>query len=320
MENNQSKLRVIFMGTPAFAEHILSSLIQEKYNIISVYTQPDKKIGRKQNIQKSPVKITAEKNSITVFTPVKFDGDVIQEIKSQNPDILIVAAYGKILPKTILEIPRFGALNVHASLLPKYRGASPIQNAILKGEKETGITIMLMDEGVDTGDILAQSSIAIHKDETSFELSKKIAIASAKLLSDTIYRWIDKKINPKKQNDSEATFCQLIERQDGEIDWNDKAESIYNRYRAFYPWPGIFTLWKRNNSMLRLKLNKIYILTDNPEVKHSAGKVLQIGEKIGIQTRAGIIILEDIQLEGKASIQIKEFLNGYPDFLGTVLM
>lgn len=307
------------MGTSIFADRVLSSLLEENYNIISVYTRPDKKIGRKRELQKSPVKITAGKKSIPVFTPDKLDEGAVLEIKSRRTDIIVVADYGKILPKTILEIPGFGAINVHASLLPKYRGPSPIQNAILNGDAETGTTIMLMDEGVDTGDILSQRPIAINKDETYLELSKKMAQASAELLLKTIPTWVEQKITPRKQVDSKATLCQLIERQDGKIIWTDEAESIYNCFRAFCPWPGIFTFWERNNSFLRLKLNKISLLKNNPETKRHTAEVFRLEEKIGVQTTSGIIILEEIQLEGKPGVKIEDFINGYPDFIGSIL-
>lgn len=307
------------MGTPEFAERILSALIHEKYNITSVYTQPDKKVGRKQISEKSPVRIAAEKNNIAVFTPGRLDASVVSEIKKQKPDIIIVTAYGRILPKAILELPIFGALNVHASLLPKYRGASPIQNAILNGETETGSTIMLMDEGIDTGNILSQCPVQIEKDETSFELSKKLAKISADLLLETLPLWIEKKITPQKQDDSRASLCRMIRREDGRIDWNDTARHTYNRFRAFQPWPGIFTLWERHGKILRVKLNKISLPDKKNEAAKITGEVVRIGEKIGVETSEGVVILEAVQLEGKPETKIEAFLNGYPDFIGSVL-
>lgn len=319
MNSQPIKLRIIFMGTSAFAEHILNSLIGEKYNLISVYTQPDKKVGREQTLQPSPVKVLAQKNSLPVFTPEKLDAAVTLEIKNQKPDIIIVVAYGKILPQEILEIPGFGALNVHASLLPKYRGPSPVQNAILNGETETGTTIMLMNAGIDTGDIISQQHIKIGKDETTRDLLEKLKSLSAELLLETIPRWATRKIIPQTQNEAQATLCQLIERQDGRILWTDEAEAIYNRYRAFFPWPGIFTFWNRGDTPLRLKLNKISFLPANPEIQHHIGEVFQIGEKLGVATTSGVVILEEVQLEGKSNMAIADFLNGYPDFVGALL-
>jgi len=313
------KLRTIFMGTSSFSESILKSLIDAQYNIISVYTQKDKKVGRKQELQKSAVKILAEKNHIPVYEPVRFNDEVIDEAKKQKPDIMIVAAYGKILPKAILELPGFGAINVHTSLLPKYRGPSPIQNAILNGEKETGATIMLMDEGIDTGAILAQEKIDINENDTTQSLSEKLAQISSDLLLEIIPLVAKRKINPQSQDNNLATLCQLIERSDGKIMWSDEAESIYNRYRAFSPWPGIYAFWENGDAIKRIKFKKISLAKNNPQTQYHIGEVFQIGENYGVQTALGAIILHEIQIEGKDPADIKAFANGYPNFVGSIL-
>jgi len=313
------KLRTVFMGTSAFAEHILSALIGAQYDIISVYTQPDKKVGRDQEIKKSPVKLMAEKNNIPVFEPQIFDAETIKALNEQKPDLIIVAAYGKILPREVLELPGFGALNTHASLLPKYRGPSPIQNAILNGEKETGVTIMLMDAGIDTGDILSKQRIKIGENDTYEELLQTLTVLAAELLLETLPHWVERKIVPEKQNNSEATLCQLIERSDGRIVWTDDAESIYNRYRAFFPWPGVYAFWEYEDALKRIKFNKISCLKNNSEMKHHIGEVFQVGEKFGVQTTTGTIILEEVQLEGKNRTNIVDFINGYPNFIGAIL-
>lgn len=319
MINNPSKLRVIFMGTSEFAEIILSALLREKYNIIAVYTQPDKKTGRKQISEKSPVKITAEKNNIPVFTPIRFDIAVLTEVKKQKPDLILVAAYGKILPEAVLDLPEFGAINVHASLLPKYRGASPIQNAILAGEAETGATIMLMNEGIDTGDILSQRAIKINKNETSPEVSKKLALSSANLLLKTLPLWLVKKITPQKQNNFMASSCRMISREDGKVNWDDTAENIYNQFRAFHPWPGIFSIWERDEKILRIKLNKINTSGESQEITIEPGTILKIEKRIAVATSRGFVILKTVQLEGKPETKIENFINGYPDFIGSIL-
>lgn len=313
------KLRTIFMGTSSFSESILNSLLSAQYNIISVYTQPDKKVGRKQEMQKSAVKILAEKNKLPVYEPSRLSTEAIEELREQKPDIIIVAAYGKILPKEILELPAFGAINVHTSLLPKYRGPSPIQNAILNGEKKTGVTIMLMDEGIDTGDILAQKEAAILEDDTTADVSNKLSAIASELLLENIPLLVKREITPNPQDGSLATLCQLIERSDGKIMWTDEASSIYNRYRAFSPWPGIYTFWENGDVLKRIKLNRISLLKKNCEEKHHIGEVFQIDESYAVQTTLGAIILHEIQLEGKDSTGIKEFLNGYPDFVGSIL-
>jgi len=309
-----TKLKLIFFGTSEFSEVILDSLTKAGYNIAGVFTRPDQKVGRRQEWQKTPVKIMAEKNGIPVFDPAKLDSTSLEQIGNLAPDMIITAAYGKIIPQSILDIPEFGAINVHPSLLPKFRGPSPIQNALLSGEKETGTTIMLMDAGMDTGDILMQKSISIGQADILPELLQKLAVLSAELLLETIPLWIEGKIKPRKQNNSEATFCRMIEKEDGKIDWRETAQSIYNRYRAFYPWPGIFTIWNGK----RIKLNKIS-LAKNSQEKRPTGKVFEFDGKIAIQTKERVIILEELQIEGRPNIKAMDFINGYKKFIGSIL-
>jgi methionyl-tRNA formyltransferase len=320
MQKEAIKVRTIFMGTSEFAAQILESLVETGYDIVSVYAQPDKKVGRKQELKKSAVKLVAEKHGIPVFQPEKLNDPVaVEEVRTQKPDLVIVAAYGKIIPQAILDIPGFGAINVHGSLLPKYRGPSPIQNAILNGEVETGITIMVMDAGIDTGDILSQKKVKIASDDNTSSLSNKLAIAGAELLIKTIPAWVKREISAKKQDNLKATLCQLIEKSDGKILWSDGAEEIYNRYRAFFPWPGIHTYWENDESIRRIKLNKITCMKGNPETKHHIGEVFEIGDKIGVQAGLGVIILEEVQIEGRANMKMADFINGYKDFIGTIL-
>jgi len=308
------------MGTSSFADVILNALIEEKCNIIGVFTQPDKKTGRTQIFQKNIVKITAEKNDLNIFQPEKFDDAAILELKNLEPDLIIVAAYGKILPQKVLEIPKYKCLNVHASLLPKYRGPSPVQNVILNGEKETGITIILMNENVDTGDILSSKKTFLSSDETYPELLGRMASISSSLLLETIPNWIEGKIIPEKQDNSKATFCQLIEKNDGHILWSDSAQLIFDRYRSFYMWPGIFSYWEKNGLNTRIKLNKISIFKKNSDNSRHLGEVFALkNREIGVATAQGIIILKEVQLEGKSNSKIKDFINGYPNFMGSIL-
>lgn len=307
------------MGTSAFAEVILKGLIDSGYNIASVYTQPDKKAGRKQTVQKSAVRSAAEEANIPVFTPTSFGDAEVRGLIEQKPDLLIVVAYGKILPKKILDAPGFGAINVHASLLPSYRGPSPIQNVLLDGEEKTGATIMLMDEGIDTGAIISQSEIAIDPHDTCQTLSAKLATLSSKLLLDTLPDWIEKKIESKPQDESRASLCQLIERSDGKVIWANDAESIYNQYRAFIPWPGIFTYWQKDDENIRIKLNKITFSNENPGKNHHQGEVVKLGDNLGVQTSSGVIILKEVQMEGKTNQPIRVFVTGNPSFIGSIL-
>ena len=314
-----NKLKIIFMGTPEFAAIILSDLLKSGHQIISIYTQKDKKVGRQQKIEKSAVKRIAEENNLKIFQPERFEAEVISEIKEQNPDIIVVAAYGKILPKDLLLIPKFGVINTHPSLLPKYRGASPIQNALLNGEKETAATIMLMEEKVDAGKILSQKKVEIKDDETYLELSKRLAKISAELLNDTLSLWVAGKINPVQQDEQLATFCQLIKKEDGKINWSNEARSIYNHYRAFVVWPGIFTYWEKENKKFRLKLNKISLDWNESQKNLQNGTVFSENDQIKIKTGKGNINIQEVQLEGKNKMSINDFVRGYPNFIGSVL-
>ena len=319
MQNKSIRLRTVFMGTSELAQTVLKALIDEKYNVVGVFTKPDKKAGREQEVAEIPVKKLAAEKSIPVFQPVKFNDEAVGQLEKLKPDLIVVAAYGKILPKRVLEMPGFGCINVHVSLLPKFRGPSPIQNVLLSGEKETGTTIMLMDSGIDTGDILAQEKMPIADSDTADGLSEKLADLSAKLLLKTLPDWVERKLEPQKQDASQATLCQLIERQDGRIFWEEEAENIYNKYRALHPWPGIFCYWKNGDSLLRIKLKSISLQRMDPQTKVPVGQIFQLGDKLGVQTLEGVIILEEIQLEGKKAVSISEFTNGYPAFVGSVL-
>lgn len=314
------QIRVIFMGTPTFSEPILNALIEKKYNVVAVYTRPDTTVGRTQEIQESPVKKLALQHDLSVEQPERFDNTTIEKLKSYKPDLIIVVAYGRILPKTVLKIPGFGCVNIHPSLLPKFRGPSPIQNALLMGEQETGTTIMLMDEGVDSGDILAQETITIDPDETFPVLSKKMASLSTELLLQTLPLWIERKLTPQKQDPSKVTLCQLIEREDGRILWMSDATVIYNTFRALSPWPGIYNFWNRDTKqILRLKLTRITHQKHSPQIKHRLGEVFELGEKIGVQASQGVIFLEEVHLEGKTNMSIEKFVKGYPNFVGSIL-
>jgi methionyl-tRNA formyltransferase len=315
------KIRIVFMGTPEFSAAFLQALIQNKYQVVSVFTQPDKPQGRDQETVFSPVKTLAVSNNIPVEQPMKITDAEIDKLKDLKPDLLIVAAYGRILPQKFLDIAGFGCINVHPSLLPKYRGASPIQNALLNGETETGVSIMLMDAGMDTGPVLAQSPIAIDPDDTAITLEQKVTIEAVPLLMATLPQFIKQEIEPQPQDNAEATLCELIEREDGRIFWNQNAEAIYNRYRAFTPWPGVFAYWKKTAESLplRIKLIKLSFQKNDPALPHTYGEIFEVGEKVGIATGGGIIFLETVQLEGKDALPIREFLRGYPNFIGSTL-
>ena len=315
----EEKKKIVFMGTPYFAEIVLSALVEAGHSVVAAYTQPDKPTGRDQEVAQCPVKVLAESHNIPVEQPSALNDDAIKTFRSYDADIVIVAAYGKILPESMLKIPEFGFVNIHASLLPRWRGASPIQNALLAGDMETGVTLMQIEKGTDTGPLLAARSLPILPEDNLDTLTAKLAREGASLLLETLPNIFKKTIEPKPQDHEQATVCQLIEREDGKIFWNEEAETIYNRYRALSPWPGIFSFWKRENSLLRIKFHRISIQKKNPETKYPLGQVFEIGEHIGVQTGNGIVFLEEVQLEGKNRTSMREFLQGYPDFVGAML-
>lgn len=313
------KVRVVFMGTPGLSAALLQALLDKEYNVVGVVTKPDKPVGRKKEITESPVKLLATKNDLPLFQPEKIDSEAVSLIGNWKPDLIVVAAYGKILPASLLVLPGFGCINFHTSLLPLFRGASPIQNAILSGATETGVTIMLMDQGMDTGDILTQKKVTIDPMDTTPTLTDKLLVAGTELLLETLPQWIERRITPTKQKEEDATLCQLIERSDGGILWSDDATSIFNRYRALYPWPGVFTYYKKDDNLLRLKLLTLSFQRNDPEHTQPIGTVFEIGEKVGVQTGSGVIFLETVQLEGKTPTAIRDFLNGNEGFVGTLL-
>ena len=308
------QISVVFMGTPEFAKAALAALLKESYNIVGVVTQPDRKVGRKQELTPSPVKVLASEHKLSVFQPEKLDTEAVMTIQSWKPDVIVVAAYGRILPKAILALPGFGCINIHASLLPRWRGASPVANAIMAGDTETGITLMELNEGMDTGDIIATEKTPIGPEEDAQELLARLSTIGAALLTSTLPHWITRSISATPQPEEGVTLCQLIEREDGRIFWNESAQDIYNRYRGLHPWPGIFTYWKdsADDGALRLKLHEISIQKTPLAIDHPAGTVLEIGEQIGIVTGNGVVFPLALQLEGKETVSIADFIKGYP--------
>jgi methionyl-tRNA formyltransferase len=316
----KDKIKIVFFGTSDFSVQILKCLLDHNYDVMMAVTQPDRKVGRKQEVVCSPVKRIAEIENIRIIQPDKLEKNFIyRELKNINPDVFIVASYGNILPKDLLEIPKFGSINLHASLLPKYRGASPVQGAILSGDPETGVTLMLMNEKMDEGDILDQENIIIDENDTTSSLTIKLGELGGKLAVKSLPKWIDGKIKSQKQKSSEATYCRIIKHKEGLIDWNQPAEKIFRQWKAFESWPGIYTYVNEKTGYLILKLNSIRI-DKNTDTGEKIGKVVEYNQKIGVQTGKGIVFLDTVQLEGKKMMKIDDFVRGRPDFLFSILI
>jgi methionyl-tRNA formyltransferase len=294
---NQPK--IIFIGTSQFAVPALENLIKNDYNIISVITAPDKPVGRKQTITPLPVKQTALKYKLPILQPEKIS-EISSKIATLAPDLIIVAAYGQLISKSILDIPRLGCLNLHPSLLPKYRGPSPIQTAILNGDKTTGVTIILMDEKIDHGPIISQKEITIASDENYQTLEKKLAETAADFLIEILPRYIQGEIKPQTQDESKASYTKILTRQDGQIDWNKSAQEIERMVRAFYPWPGAWTYF---NSQ-RVKILKAKAIEKKEIVDAKKELILPTGE--------GFLLIEILQPAGKKPMTGQEFFRGHP--------
>ncbi|MCD6490025.1 MAG: methionyl-tRNA formyltransferase [Thermodesulfobacterium sp.] len=300
-----NKYRIIFFGTPEFAIPPLEGLY-EKEDLIAVVTQTDKPKGRGLKPSPSPVKKWALSKGIKVLGPLKLkDPQFIETIKNLLPDLIVVCAYGKILPKEILRIPKYGCWNIHASLLPKYRGASPINWAILEGEKETGITIMIMDEGLDTGSILLQKKITILEDDTAITLSQKLAQLGKEAIIEAIELHKKGALKPIPQPEEGVSYAPILKKEDGFFTFEEPAKLIERKIKAFLPWPTAFTYYK--NKLLKVFLAKAIPL----EHKEKPGTILDINKDgVLVATSEGAILLKEVQMEGKRKISAYEFAYG----------
>ena len=308
---------IVFMGTSEFAVPVLESLVDSAYHLAAVYTQLDKPAGRGKQITSPPVKDLALKYGIPVLqSNTLMSGEAMNELAGFEPDLIVVAALGQILPGEVLSLPRFACLNVHPSLLPRHRGPSPVANALLCGDQVTGVTIMLMDVGMDSGPILAQREIGISLTDTTGILTPRLAHTGAGLLLDVLPRWLASELEPQAQDERQATYSKLISKEDGEIDWSLSAVELWRQVRAYDPWPGSYTWWKGR----RLKL---YEVSPFGEVrKGQVGEVLPLPEtpfKVGVVTGRGILGLAQVQLEGKRKMRGEEFILGQRNFVGSIL-
>ena len=311
-------MKIIFMGTPEFAVGALEALVKAGHQVALVVTQPDKPKGRGKEMQFTPVKECALKYDIPVFQPVKIKApEAVDKLREYEADVFVVAAFGQILSEDILNMPKYGCINIHASLLPKYRGSAPIQWAILNGEKVTGITIMQMASGIDNGDILLQSTVEIDEKETGDSLHDKLAAEGAKLIVEALPKIEKGELTPVKQNDEESSYVKMLQKSIGEIDWNKSAVEIERMVRGLNSWPSAFTRYNGKT----LKIWESEVSDRETENADAAPGTITAVEKAAIYIRTGEndLKITQLQLEGKKRLPVKEFLLGVKMKAGDIL-
>ncbi len=324
-------MKVVFMGTPDFAVGALEAIIEAGHQVTAVVTQPDKPKGRGKEMQKTPVKVCAQKYGIPVFQPVKVkEPEAVETLRSYEADIFVVAAFGQILSEEILAMPKYGCVNIHASLLPKYRGAGPIQWAIINGEKITGVTIMQMDKGLDTGDMLFQSEVEIASDETADTLHDKLAEAGARLIVEALEKIEAGSVKPVKQNDEESCYAKMLQKSMGKIDWQMEAGKLDCLIRGLISWPGASTVYRgknlkiwREEVVLEQELAALEAQTGQSDGgcagNGKPGTVVQVDkDAVYVQTGDGLLRILEVQPEGKKRMAVRDFLLGYPVKAGDV--
>ena len=308
-------MRVIFMGTPDFSVGTLEALVQAGHEVVLAVTQPDKPKGRGGKMQYTPVKEKALEYDIPVFQPVKVrEKSCVEKLDSYKADVIVVVAFGQILPREILELTPYGCINVHASLLPKYRGAAPIQWSIIDGETVTGVTTMQMDEGLDTGDILLKTEVPLEPDETGGSLHDKLSAAGAKLCVETLKALEEKTVTPEKQGETPTKYARMLDKELGKIDWTKDAASIERLVRGLNPWPSAYTSWEG-------KIMKIWSAeVVDRESKAPCGTVAEVTKTdFSVQTGKGLLKVTELQIPGKKRMAADAFLRGYKMETGTLL-
>lgn len=303
------------MGTPEFAAIPLELLILNETGVVAVYTQPDKEAGRGRALVAPPVKAVALKYGLPVYQPATLKSDEERDkLSALKPDVVVVAAFGQILPPPVLELPRYGCLNIHPSLLPRYRGVSPVPAAILNGDEFTGVSIMMLDKGVDTGPVLVRIQASITEWDTTGSLTEKLSLIGAQLLLEILPRWIKGQVMPRKQDDAQATYTRMIEKEAGEIDWRRSAVELWRQVRAYHPWPGSYTRWQGK----QLKIIEAVPLDGQSGMP---GRVMPLAGDVafGVETGSGILGVVRVQMEGKRAMMAGEFLRGQRQLPVTVL-
>ncbi|WP_173471969.1 methionyl-tRNA formyltransferase [Eubacterium ruminantium] len=298
-------IKVVYMGTPEFAVNALRRIHEEGYDIIGCFTQPDKQKGRSSKLIAPPVKVCAEEFGIPVFQPEKIrEEEYVEELRSLNPDVIVVAAFGQILPESILNIPKYGCINIHASLLPKYRGAAPIEWAVIDGEKETGVTTMYMEKGLDTGDMIEKAVTEIGADETAEELRSRLADMGAELIISTLKNVISGNCSREKQDDSKSNYAVMLKKEMGKVDWNDPADKIERLIRGLQPWPVVYATLNDKNL-------KIYAASVEGDRDGEPGEIVEVTKKnFVVKCGSGSLRIKSVQPEGKKRMDSVAFLNG----------
>ena len=308
-------MKAVFMGTPDFAVGTLEELIHSRHEVAAVVTQPDKPKGRGKAMQFPPVKEVAVRENIPVYQPRRVrDPEFIKILKEIDPDVIVVVAFGQIIPQEIIDLPKYGCINVHGSILPKYRGAAPIQWAVIDGEKESGVTTMQMDAGLDTGDMLLKTVIPLEKEETGGSLFEKLSTAGAKLLIETLEKLEEGSIVPEKQGESPTPYAKMLTKEMGDLDWKKDAVLLEQLIRGLNPWPSAYT--HLNGKTLKIWSAEV----EERETKEKPGTVVEVNKKeLKVQTGKGILSLKEVQIEGKKRMEIDAFLRGNTVKEGIVL-
>src|SRR5262245_25730100 len=309
-------MRLVFMGTPDFAARSLDALLKSDDSVVGIVTQPDRPKGRGQVLTPSPVKLLAQEEKIPLLQPLKMkDPEFLQALARWKPDLIAVAAFGRILPPAILSLPPYGCINVHGSLLPKYRGAGPIQWAIINGEAETGITTMLMDEGMDTGAMLLQEAISIMPDDTADTLASRLATLGGKLLIESIARLKAGTLAPRPQDASQATFAPLLKKEDGVIDWALPATALANRIRGLSPWPGAYTTVAGGDRWAIWRARAL----PGPVTVPPGTIIAVTTEEIHVSTGEGVLAVMELQPSNSRRMAVSQYLTGHPTAVGSQL-
>ncbi|MGF7048512.1 methionyl-tRNA formyltransferase [Paenibacillus sp. DS2015] len=311
-------MNIVFMGTPAFAVPSLRMLIKEGYNVVAVVTQPDRPQGRKKVLTPTPVKEVALEYGLPVLQPLRMRSpEAVEQLAMYQPDLIVTAAYGQILPKAVLDMPRFGCVNIHGSLLPKYRGGAPIQRSIINGETVTGITLMYMAEGLDTGDMISQVEVPIENNDTSGSVFEKLSEVGASLLQKELPPLLEGKVTAIPQNDEESTYAPNLKREDEKMDWNRSARELYNQIRGLVPFSGAFTIWEGEVFKVWEALEPTEPTSECTSVP---GTVLKLSsEGIEVATADGSLTLTKVQPSGKKVLEVDSFVRGTSMAKGTVL-